>query len=79
MAQFVTELKEACLSPEVFRERMNVLKGFEPAYGVKYEALADLYEQYEAQLRKRGLRDSQDALGIYRARKTKKTAPFMPG
>ena len=69
MAQFVTELKEACIPPEVFRERMNALKGFEPAYGAKYEALADFYEQYEAQLKTRGFRDSQDALRFFRERK----------
>ena len=75
MAQFVTELKEACVSPEVFRERMNALKSFEPAYGAKYEALADFYEQYEHQLKKQGLRDSQDAFRIFRERKKGKDAP----
>ncbi|MBI4711455.1 MAG: exodeoxyribonuclease V subunit gamma, partial [Candidatus Omnitrophica bacterium] len=75
MAQFMTELKESCISPEVFRERMNALKGFEPAYGAKYEALADFYEQYEARLKKQGLRDSQDALRIFRERKKKTDAP----
>ena len=71
MAQFITELKESCVSPVIFRERMNALKGFEPAYGAKYEALADFYEQYEARLKAQGLRDSQDALGIFRERKKK--------
>jgi ATP-dependent helicase/nuclease subunit B len=75
MAQFVTGLKEACVSPEVFRERMNALKGFEPAYGLKYEALADFYEQYEARLKAQGLRDSQDALRIFREKKKKSEAP----
>lgn len=69
MAQFVTELKEACIPPQVFRERMNALKGFEPAFGAKYEALAAFFEQYEARLKKQGLRDSQDALHIFRDRK----------
>ncbi|MFA5160082.1 MAG: PD-(D/E)XK nuclease family protein, partial [Candidatus Omnitrophota bacterium] len=69
MAQFITELKESCISPEVFRERMNALKGFEPAYATKYEALAGFYEQYEARLKMQGLRDSQDALRIFRERK----------
>ncbi len=69
MAQFITELKESCISPEIFRERMNALKGFEPAYALKYEALADFYGQYEAQLAERGLRDTQDALRIFRERK----------
>jgi ATP-dependent helicase/nuclease subunit B len=69
MAQFVTELKEACISPDIFRERMNMLKSFEPAYAGKYEALAGFYEQYEAQLNMRGLRDSQDALRIFRERR----------
>ena len=76
MAQFVTELKESCVLPEVFRERMNALKGFEPAYGAKYEALADFYEQYEVRLEKQGLRDSQDALRIFRERKKKTEAPL---
>ncbi len=76
MAQFVIELKEACLTPEIFRERMNELKGFEPVYRAKYEALADFYGQYEAQLKARGLRDSQDALRLFRERKKK---PGVPG
>ncbi len=71
MLQFLTELKEACLSPEDLRARMNVLKGFEPAYAVKYETLAAVYEKYAAELERRGLRDSQDALRIYRERKKK--------
>ncbi|MFH1799964.1 MAG: PD-(D/E)XK nuclease family protein [Candidatus Omnitrophota bacterium] len=71
MAQFMTELKESCVSPEVFRDRMNALKGFEPAYAAKYEALADFYEQYEVRLKEQGLRDSQDALRIFRERKKK--------
>ncbi len=75
MAQFIAELKESCISPEIFRERMNVLKGFEPAYGTKYEALADFYEQYEDRLKAQGLRDSQDALGLFRERK-RGQAPF---
>jgi ATP-dependent helicase/nuclease subunit B len=75
MAQFVIELKESCIPPEVFRERMNVLKGFEPAYGAKYEALAGFYEQYEARLKAQGLRDSQDTLRIFRERKKKANLP----
>jgi len=74
MAQFITELKESCVSSEIFRERMNALKGFEPAYVGKYEALADFYEQYESRLKKQGLRDSQDALRIFRERKKKAEA-----
>ena len=74
MAQFITELKESCVLPDAFRERMNVLKGFEPAYGTKYEALADFYEQYEARLKEQGLRDSQDALRIFREKKKKAEA-----
>ena len=69
--QFFTELKEACLLPEEFRLRMNALKGFEPVYATKYEALAALYEAYALELGKRGLRDNQDALGIFRERKKK--------
>ncbi|HOW58145.1 MAG TPA: exodeoxyribonuclease V subunit gamma [Candidatus Omnitrophota bacterium] len=71
MPQFIAELKEACISPDVFRERMNMLKSFEPAYASKYEALAGFYEQYEKELRTRGLRDHQDALRIFRERETK--------
>ena len=37
--------------------------------------LADFYEQYEARLKKQGLRDSQDALRIFRERK-RGQAPF---
>ena len=69
---FLTELKEAYFLPEVFRVRMNALKGFEPVYAAKYEALAALYEQYTAELQKRGLRDNQDALRIFRERMKKK-------
>ena len=75
MTQFITELKESCISPEAFRERMNALKGFEPAYVAKYEALADFFEQYEARLKMQGLRDSQDALRIFRERKKKTKVP----
>jgi len=75
MGQFITELKESCISPEVFRERMNSLKSFEPAYGAKYEALAGFYEQYEARLKAHGLRDGQDALRIFRERKKKTEVP----
>jgi len=71
LTQFVGELKESCISPEVFRERMNALKGFEAAYATKYEALAAFYEQYEDELKKRALRDPQDALRIFRARNPK--------
>ncbi len=77
MAQFITELKESCISSEVFRKRMNTLKGFEPAYVAKYEALADFYEQYEARLKKNGLRDSQDSLRLFREKKKKAEAPGM--
>lgn len=76
MVQFITGLKESCISPETFRERMNLLKGFEPAYGAKYEALADFYEQYEARLKMQGLRDGQDALRIFRERKKKTKIPL---
>ncbi|MFH0984998.1 MAG: PD-(D/E)XK nuclease family protein [Candidatus Omnitrophota bacterium] len=79
MAQFVTELKESCVSPEVFRERMNALKGFEPAYGAKYEALAGFYEQYEARLTAQGLRDSQDALRIFRRKRGQTPFPDKKG
>lgn len=71
MSQFVIELKEACIPSDIFRERMNILKGFEPAHANKYEALASFYEQYEIALKQRGLRDSQDALRLYQERKRK--------
>ncbi|MBU9889126.1 MAG: PD-(D/E)XK nuclease family protein [Candidatus Omnitrophica bacterium] len=70
MDQFLTELKESVLLPEDFRNRMNALKGLEPAFAGKYEALAALYEQFVEELRRRGLRDVQDALQILRERKT---------
>lgn len=77
MAQFIVELKESCVSQEVFRGRMNALKGFEPVYRAKYEALADFYEQYETRLKSLGLRDNQDALRIFRERK-KKAETLIP-
>lgn len=76
MGQFLTELKEAALLPGDFRARMNVLKGFEPAYAAKYEALAAFYEQYTAELQKRGLRESQDVLWILRERQKKGGKPL---
>ena len=44
LLEFLSELKEALIPPELFRERMNALKSFEPAQALKYEALAGLYE-----------------------------------
>lgn len=70
--QFLTEVKEAGLLPPEFRSRMNALKSFEPAYAPKYEALAALYECYEEELQTRGLRDSQDALRIFRRQQERK-------
>ncbi|OQA51265.1 MAG: ATP-dependent helicase/deoxyribonuclease subunit B [Candidatus Omnitrophica bacterium ADurb.Bin292] len=69
----ITELKESLITPEAFRERMNSLKNFEPAFGAKYEALAAIYEGYEVKLKERGMRDSQDTIRIFRERSEKKS------
>jgi ATP-dependent helicase/nuclease subunit B len=68
--QFVSELKESCVDAGKFRDRMNGLKKFEPAYGTKYEALAAIYENYEAKLKGRGFRDAQDGLALYLERRS---------
>lgn len=73
--QFISELKEARVDAGTFRNRMNELKKFEPAYSAKYEALAAVYEGYEAKLKERGFRDAQDGLALYLERNKKKTAP----
>lgn len=65
---FVTELKESLVPAELFRTRMNALKRLEPDLASKYEALAGLFEYYENELKRRGLRDPQDALAVYRER-----------
>jgi len=69
MLDFIAELKESLISPACLRERMNHIKQIEPAAASKYEALADIYESYEAALAARGLRDPQDSLALYRAMK----------
>jgi ATP-dependent helicase/nuclease subunit B len=71
----ISELKEACVTPAEFRERMNALKKYEPAFGPKYEALAAVYEGYESELKERGLRDLQDTLRIWRERTRKGGQP----
>lgn len=59
---FIGELKEAMISSEAFRVRMNALKGMEPAFRAKYEALAAIYERYEEGLASRGLKDREDII-----------------
>jgi len=51
---FISELKESMISTDLFREKMNALKQLEPDIGGKYEALASLYEGYEAALKEKG-------------------------
>lgn len=69
MAGFIDELKESCVSAEIFRNRMNELKKFEPELASKYEALAKIYESYEDALAQQGLRDRHDTLSVYRSMK----------
>lgn len=59
---FISELKESMVSAESFRERMNAMKGLEPAFRAKYEALAAIYERYEEGLKLRGLKDREDVI-----------------
>ncbi len=61
----ITELKDHCWTAELFRKEMARLKKMEPDTALKYEALADIYERYEAALKQLGLRDRRDTLGIY--------------
>ncbi len=78
LLEFLSELKEALIPPELFRERMNALKSFEPAQALKYEALAGLYENYQSELQERHLRDPQDALMLFmRNKKEKKNPPVL--
>ncbi len=69
MLNFLTELKESLVTPARFRSRMNALKKIEPDLSEKYETLAEVVEFYEKELTAQGLRDPQDAIQIYRARK----------
>ncbi len=57
---FIAELKESLVSAEFFRERVNAMKPLEPAFRAKYEALASIYERYEAALAARGSKDRED-------------------
>lgn len=80
---FMTELKESRISVPAFRERINALKQVEPDVAVKYEALAGIYETYEAGLKAKGLRDRQDAFDLYLERKNAQQhqvpLPKVPG
>lgn len=60
MLHLITELKESLLTAEVFREKMNRLKIFEPELAPKYEALAQIYEKYQARMNEEKLHDPQD-------------------
>ncbi len=62
MLGFISELKESMVGAETFRSRMNAVKGLEPAFRAKYEALAAIYERYEEGLKQRGLKDREDIL-----------------
>jgi len=59
---FISELKESLVRAEAFREKMNAMKGLEPAFRGKYEALAAIYERYEEGLKQRGLKDREDVI-----------------
>ncbi|MDP3921684.1 MAG: exodeoxyribonuclease V subunit gamma [Candidatus Omnitrophota bacterium] len=72
MLSFISELKESLIGVQDFRERMNSVKQLEPDYAAKYEAVAAIYEAYDAVLGERGLRDRQDAFKIYEGKKRKK-------
>ncbi|HTL47366.1 MAG TPA: PD-(D/E)XK nuclease family protein [Verrucomicrobiae bacterium] len=69
MMSFISELKESVIPPAAFRRKIDALKKFEPDLGPKYEALASLYEAYQAGLAARGLRDPHDSLAVYLERK----------
>ncbi len=69
MLHFISELKEGCVTPEIFRARMNHLKRLEPDLALKYEELAGIYEAYHQRLGLDGLIDRQDSIGIYRLKK----------
>ena len=62
MLGFISELKESLIGVEAFRESMNAMKGQEPAFRAKYEALAAIYECYEESLKQRGLKDREDII-----------------
>ncbi len=69
MLSFIAELKESMISCEFWREKMNTMKKQEPDLAAKYEALAGIYEAYEAGLSAKGVRDRQDGFRIFQERK----------
>lgn len=73
---FILEMKESLVGAADFRVRMNGLKTVEPDLADKYEALASIYEAYQAALAQKGLRDRQDDLAVYLERK--KSGVFKP-
>ena len=66
---FILELKDSLVSAPFFRSRMNELKLLEPDFSFKYEALAAIYELYQSELARGGLRDPQDNLAILQQKK----------
>jgi len=71
MLSFLAELKESLIPAGLFREKMNAMKKVEPDLSSKYEALAGIYEDYQAELEAKGLRDRADDLLLYRLKKGK--------
>ena len=57
---FINELKDFCWTAPAFRLEMSRLKKLESDAAIKYEALANMYERYEAALQQLGLRDRRD-------------------
>ena len=73
MLGFILELKDSLIPAEFFRNQMNELKRLEPDFALKYEALAAIYETYQSELARRGLRDPQDNLAIFQQKKSEKS------
>lgn len=73
---FISELKDSCWTSSAFRLEMSRLKKLEVDAAMKYEALAGLYERYDAALQQLGLRDRRDTLAIYRARTEPSVRPL---
>lgn len=64
MLAFIAELKESLIALSDFRKHLEPLKKLEPELAPKYQALIEIYQAYEEELEKRGLRDRSDNLAV---------------
>ena len=64
LSKMIVELKEYLIVPAEFQKRLSGLKARFPEFAPKYDDLSDLYEAYEAALKRRGLIDQRDSLRL---------------